>query len=69
LARKLEAFDAGDHPDPVCAAPEWQREPLRIAFHPTGKDAVGYDIVPGSAVLVEETSDEDETPEAGSAAK
>lgn len=63
LAKKLAAFDAENHPDPVCAPPDWQREPLRIAFHPTGGDAVSYDIVPGSAVMVEDTGDEDETPE------
>ena len=62
LAKKLSAFDPESHPDPVCGPPEWQREPLRITFHPTGKDAVSYDIVPGSAVLVEDSSDEPETP-------
>ncbi len=64
LAKKLSAFDPENHPDPVCAAPDWQREPLRVTFHPTGTDAVSYDIVPGSAVLVEDTGDEDETPAA-----
>jgi hypothetical protein len=58
LAKKLEAFDATNHPDIACAAAEWQREPLRITFHPTGKDAVSFDIVPGSAVLVEDAGDE-----------
>jgi len=64
LAKKLSAFDPENHPDPVCGPPEWQREPLRITFHPSGKDAVSYDIVPGSAVLVEDSSDEPETPAA-----
>ncbi|MGO8934961.1 MAG: hypothetical protein ACLQDA_14730 [Terracidiphilus sp.] len=67
LAKKLAAFDAENHPDPVCAPPEWQREPLRIAFHPAGTDAVSYDIVPGSAVMVEDSGDEDATPGAGPA--
>jgi hypothetical protein len=61
LAKKLEAFDAASHPDIVCAAAEWQREPLRITFHPAGKDAVSFDVVPGSAVLVEDAGDEAET--------
>jgi len=64
LAKKLEAFDAAQHLDAVCAAPEWQREPLRITFHPAGKDAVSFDIVPGSAVLVEDAGDEAEIPAA-----
>jgi hypothetical protein len=61
LAKKLEAFDAENHPDAVCAAAEWQREPLRITFHPAGRDAVSFDIVPGSAVLVEDAGDEPES--------
>jgi hypothetical protein len=62
LAKKLEGFDPGDRPDAVCGAAEWQREPLRITFHPAGKDAVSFDLVPGSAVLVEDSGDEAETP-------
>jgi len=57
LARKLAAFDSGNHPDPACGPSEWQREPLRVTFHPTGKEAESFDIVPGSAVLVEEAGD------------
>jgi len=62
LAKKLYAFDAESHPVPVCGLPEWQRQPLRITFHPTGKDAVNFEIAPGSAVLVEDAGDEPETP-------
>ena len=61
LQRKLEAFDPENHADPVCGSAEWQREPLRITFHPAGKDPFSFDIVPGSAVLVED-SGEPETP-------
>jgi len=64
LAKKLAAFDAENHPDPVCAPPDWQRDPLRVAFHPSGTNAISYDIVPGSALLVEDTGDDDETPSA-----
>jgi hypothetical protein len=62
LAKKLAAFDAASHADPVCGQPEWQREPLRVTFQLTGKDAASFDIVPGSAVLVEDSGDEPETP-------
>jgi hypothetical protein len=61
LAKKLLAFDPENHPDPACDAPDWQREPLRTTFHPSGKDAVSYDILPGSAVLVEDSGDDAET--------
>lgn len=62
LAKRLAALDAASHTDPSCPEPEWQREPLRITFHLAGKDAVAYDIVPGSAVLVEDSDDEAEAP-------
>jgi hypothetical protein len=60
LAKKLAAYDAEGHVQPVCDLPEWQREPLRVTFHPASKDAVSFDLMGGSAVLVE---DGDETPE------
>jgi hypothetical protein len=69
LAKKLYPYDPESHADPVCGQPDWQREPLRVTFHPTGKDAVGFDVVPGSAVLVEDSGDDADTPAAGAAAK
>jgi hypothetical protein len=67
LAKKLAAFDSENSSGPACAPPDWQREPLRISFHPTGKDAVSYDFVPGSTVLVEDSGDDDEAPAAAPA--
>lgn len=63
LARKLAAIDpsAKEQTEPACSEPEWQRDPLRVTFHPRGREAVGYDIAPGSAVLVEDSADETET--------
>lgn len=61
MAKKLAAFDPENRAEPVCGAADWQREPLRVTFHPGGKDAVSFDIVAGSAVLVEESGDEAET--------
>jgi len=61
LAKKLAAFDPENHADPVCELAEWQREPLRITFHAAEKDSVSFDVVPGSAVLVEDSGDETET--------
>jgi hypothetical protein len=62
LAKKLSAYDAAGRPEPVCAGSEWQREPLRITFHPNGRDAVSYDLTPGSAMLIEGSADEAEAP-------
>lgn len=62
LAKKLAAIDRDPNDAaPVCGAPEWQRDPLRITFHPAGRDAASFDIVPGSAVLVEDSADDAET--------
>ena len=61
LSKKISAFGAASQAAPVCTLPDWQREPLRITFHPTGRDALSYDVVPGSAVLVEDSSDESES--------
>ena len=61
LARKLAAFDAGSDPGSACAPVEWQREPLRVIFHPAQKDAVSFDIVPGSTALVEDSGDDETT--------
>lgn len=58
LSKKLAAFDAADHPDPACAPAEWQREPLRITFHPAGGDAISFDLIPGSTMLVEDSGEE-----------
>jgi hypothetical protein len=73
LAKKLAAFDPGASQENLsgraCGPAEWQREPLRITFHPTGKDAASFDIVPGSAVLVEDSGDEAETPATGAESK
>jgi hypothetical protein len=59
LAKKLMAFDLESHAEPVCGPAEWQREPLRVTFHPTGKEAASFDVIPGSAVLVEDAGDDE----------
>ena len=63
LAKKLSAWDAEEHANPACAQAEWQREPMRVTFHPAGEGAVSFDVVPGSAVLVEDSEDDAETPD------
>jgi hypothetical protein len=71
LARKIDSFDSDPHdrPDPVCGVPAWQREPLRVTFQTAGRGTLAFDIVPGSALLVEDSSDEPDTPELPSPTK
>jgi len=68
LSKKLAPWDVENHPNPACAPAEWQREPMRVTFHPAGQDAVSFNVVPGSAVLVEDTDDDAETPDSAPAA-
>ena len=58
LAKKLAALDLASLTQPACGVAEWQREPMRATFHPAGRDAISFEIVPGSAVLVEDSEDE-----------
>jgi hypothetical protein len=69
LSKKLTSFDAEKHPEPVCGLAEWQREPLRITFHPAGAGIASFDVVPGSAVLVEDAGEEPETAAPGAVPK
>lgn len=59
LAKKLQPWDAANHATPVCAPVVWQRDPLRVTFQANGADAVSFDLVGTSAVLVED-GDSDE---------
>jgi hypothetical protein len=69
FVKKLDTYDSDPaaHSDPVCIPPDWQRDPLRITFHQVGKGDFMYEIVPGSAVLIEDSGDEPETPTAAAA--
>lgn len=61
LAKRLQGYDQDRRDDPACGPVEWQREPMKTTFHPAGQQPIGYEIVPGQAVLVEEGGDEPET--------
>jgi hypothetical protein len=37
------------------------RKPLRVTFHPAGIEPASFDLIPGSAVLVEQSDDEADT--------
>ena len=58
LAKKLAAFDPAQRDQPACGPIEWQREPLRAIFHPAGKEPVSFELVPGSALLTEDSEDD-----------
>jgi hypothetical protein len=60
LAKKLSPWTAGESQLPACGAAQWQREPLRVTFQPSGAEAVSYDLVGLSAVLVEDGNGNEE---------
>ena len=53
VAKPLAKWTADDHPTPACAPATWQRQPLQVVFHPTGGDAVSYQIFGLTSALVE----------------
>ncbi|HTJ29574.1 MAG TPA: hypothetical protein VL346_03705 [Acidobacteriaceae bacterium] len=63
LSKRLAAYDAearGADAPQVCGVVEWRREPMGVTFHPAGREAMSFDLVGGSAVLVEDGGDEGE---------
>lgn len=61
VAKPIAKWTADDHPTPACAPATWQRQPLQVVFHPTGGDALTYQIFGLASALVEggDTPDED----------
>lgn len=59
LNKKLAEFDGENQATGCSAAPEWQRAPLQVRFHPAGRGATSFDLLPGSAVLMEEGDEEE----------
>ena len=54
LSKVIAPWPQTERIRPVCATPVWQREPMRVTIHPTGGDAVSYDVVGTSTQLVED---------------
>jgi hypothetical protein len=40
----IRAALAGDDPDSECAAPAWQKQPVRVTFAPVGGDKLSFAI-------------------------
>ncbi len=66
LAKKISPWSPGENHSPACGAAQWQREPLRVTFQPSGATPVSYDLVGSSAVLVEDGDGNDEPSSAAS---
>ncbi|KAA6457505.1 hypothetical protein DYQ86_21975 [Acidobacteria bacterium AB60] len=60
LAKRLGKFDpeSRGNPEPACGVTEWQRDPLRVLFRPAGREPAAFDVLPGSAMLVEDSDEQ-----------
>jgi hypothetical protein len=58
LRREIGATSQGDMPDADCAAPTWERQPVRVTFLPKKGDKLSY-TVRGHAADVAPESDEE----------
>lgn len=54
VVRVLGKWTAEDYSTPACAAATWQRQPLQVTFHPTGGDAVSYQLFGLTSAFIEE---------------
>lgn len=60
VAKALINWTVDDHPTPACGLATWQRQPLKVEFHPTNGDAVNYKIFGLASALVEDGESPDE---------
>ncbi len=51
LRKELGTAHGGDQPDSECAAPDWQRQPMRVTFAPAGGQKVTFAVRGRSADL------------------
>jgi hypothetical protein len=62
LKRELGAVKDSDMPDAQCAAPEWQRQPVRVTFAPAGAQKLTFNVrghAADLAPLANESGDEE----------
>jgi len=59
LRKPLAAAKANDQPDSECAAPKWQRDPIRVTFEPSGGQALTFDVRGRSADIAERPEKDD----------
>ncbi len=60
VQRTVGRWPQAERVRPVCAAPHWQREPMRVTLQPTGGDAISFDVVGSSTALVEDGDADDD---------
>jgi hypothetical protein len=53
VAKPIANWTVDDHPAIACGAAVWERQPLQVVFHPTGSDALTYQIFGLASALVE----------------
>jgi hypothetical protein len=59
VRKELGTFNGGEQPDSACPAPEWQRQPARVSFHPPGMQPMSFGVHGTSAETAAEESSEE----------
>ncbi len=54
VQKELSKWVADDHAHPACALAQWQRQPARVTFQPTGGAAMSFKVVGAASALIEE---------------
>ncbi|MHB1023656.1 MAG: hypothetical protein ACYC46_03845 [Acidobacteriaceae bacterium] len=60
VQKEISKWVANNHASPVCAPAQWQREPVRVTFQPTGGTAMNFEVVGTAAALVEDGDNTDQ---------
>ncbi len=60
VQHSIGKWDPQQHAQPVCAAAQWQRQPVRVHLQPTGAPAIDMEIVGATSSLIEDGDGPDE---------
>jgi hypothetical protein len=60
LSKVIAPWPQATRVRPVCTAPVWQREPMRVTVQPAGGEAVSYDVVGTSTQLLDGEGGDDD---------
>jgi len=58
---KKKIGEASDEGEPLCTAPDWQRQPVRVSFSPKVGDKLTYSIRGRAAEALKEEEEEEST--------
>lgn len=60
VVKELAKWTPGARSSSACAPPQWQRQPMRVTFQPTGGAAFTFQVDGAASALIEENDNSDE---------